>query len=81
MKRTKCHDRDYFCDTLDEIMLVREAVEFNSSMESNNVNFTWPSWFRGLMQNSTNLQNVFVPESATTLTPICACLDAVVNDC
>ena len=37
MKSTKCHDRDYFCDTLDEIMLVREDVEFNSSMEPNNV--------------------------------------------
>ena len=34
---TKCHDRDYFCDTLDEIMLVHEDVEFNSSMEPNNV--------------------------------------------
>ena len=37
LKSTQCHDRDYFCDTLDEIMLVREAVEFNSSMEPNNV--------------------------------------------
>ena len=38
LKSTKCHDdRDYFCDTLHEIMLVREAVEFNSSMEPNNV--------------------------------------------
>ena len=37
LKSTKCHDRDYFCDTLDEIMLAREAVEFNSSTEPNNV--------------------------------------------
>ena len=37
LKSTKCHDRDYFCDTLDEIMLVRKGVGFNSSMEPNNV--------------------------------------------
>ena len=37
LKSTKYYDRDYFWNTLDEIMLVREAVEFNSSMEPNNV--------------------------------------------
>ena len=48
LKSTKYYDKNYFCDTLDEIMLVREAVEFNSSILLNQtmfVNFTWCSWF------------------------------------
>ena len=60
LKSTKCHDRDYFCDTLDEIMLVREAEEFNSSMATKQC-----SWIlhgiHGLMPNSKYLQNVFIP--------------------
>jgi len=38
----------YFCDKLDEIILLiaLEAVKFNSSMEPNNVSkFTWPTCF------------------------------------
>ena len=45
------------------------------------LNFTC---LHGLMQNSTYLQNVFIRFlylSARTLTAICPCLDAVVNDC
>ena len=46
-------------------MLVHEAAEFNPSMEPKKqtmLNFTWPSRFHGLMQNSTYLQNVFIPQ-------------------
>ena len=46
-------------------MLVHEASEFNSSVEPNKqtmLNFTWPSRFHGLMQKSTYLQNVFIPQ-------------------
>ena len=60
LKSTKYHDRDYFCDTLDEIMLVRKAVGFNSSMEPNDVHEFLDS-LHHLMQNSTLLQNVFIP--------------------
>ena len=41
-------------------MLVCKAVEFKSSMEPNNIREFYIG-LRGLMQNSTYLQNVFIP--------------------
>jgi len=46
----------YFCDKLDEIILLiaLEAVKFNSSMEPNNVSeftCTWPTCFLTCLQN------------------------------
>ena len=58
LKSTKCHDRDYFCDTLDEIMLGREPVEFNSSVEPNNVCEFYLAFM--MMQNLMYLQSVFI---------------------
>ena len=71
LKSTKCPDRDYFCDTLDEIMLVREAVEFNSSMEPTNAHEFYMAFKR--------ICKMFLYLSARTLTTICPCLDVVVK--
>ena len=66
LKRTKCHDRDYFCDTLNEIMLVREAAEFNSSLEPNNVGEFYMafmvSWFDAKLDVFTKCFYTSVPE-------------------
>ena len=46
-------------------MLVRKAVEFNSSMEPNNVmfvNFTWDSWFDAKLDVFTKRFHTSVPE-------------------
>ena len=66
LKSTKPHDRDYFCDTLDEIMLVREAVEFNSSMKPKNVREFYMafmvSWFEAKLDEFTKCFYSSVPE-------------------
>ena len=64
LKSTKCHERDYFCDTLDEIMLVRKAIEFNSSMELNNVCefYIWSSWFDAKLDIFPKCSYTLVPE-------------------
>ena len=71
--------RDYFCDTIDEIM------QFNSSMEPTTVCEFYMASSDGLMQNSTYLHNVFVLlcRNFNYRMPCAACpsLHAVVNDC
>ena len=81
LKNTKCYDRDYFCDTIDEIMLVREAVEFNSSVEPNNVREFYMAFM--VWCQTRCICKMLLYLSARTLTTICPCLDAVVknNDC
>ena len=82
MKSTKCHDRGYFCDTLDEIMLVREAVEFNSSMEQNNVREFYMAFMVSRFDAKLDVfKNVFVPQCQNFNSNMPLPRSAVVSDC
>ena len=62
-----------------KIMLVCKAVEFKSSMEPNNIRefyMAFVTWCK-----TRHIYKMFLYLRARTLTTICPCLDAVVNDC
>ena len=66
-------------------MLVHEAAEFNSSMEptkqTNNVEFYTAFTVSRFVAKLNVTYKMYLYLNARTLTTICPCLDAVVNDC